>query len=70
MSVMKKGREYRERRSVSHGRCGSTYLKLETGNTLPHQRDNSKKKQYKKCTVRNGHMERKVVGNTKNMKRC
>lgn len=67
MSVMKKGREYRERRSISHGRCSSAYLKLETGNTLPNQRDTSKKKQYK--NVQWNTWRKKSGGNTKNMKR-
>lgn len=47
MSVMKKGRKYRERRSESQGRCASAYLRLETGNTLPQQRQPQKEKKIK-----------------------
>lgn len=62
MSVMKKGRKYSERRSESHGGCASAYLQLETGNTLPNQTQAQKEKEK---TVRNEHVERKVVAKKK-----
>lgn len=68
MSVMKKGREYREQRRISHGRCSSAYLKLETGNTLPNQRDNSKKKKHKNVQSKMDTWGKKWWV-TKNMKR-